>query len=314
MKKMRVAAVQVKARLAEPDYNTEVAERLAREAFRQGAQWVILPEFFTTAVGFHPKMLDAALPLEGKPMEMLKGLAREHNGVVGGSYIALRGLQSYNTFVLALPDGTTLRHDKDQPTMWENCYYLGGNDDGVLDTPAGRIGVALCWEFVRTRTVRRLFGRVDLVVGGSCWWTLPEKRLPGFPLELHDRNLEIMADTPGRFARLLGVPVVHAAHAGELEGGLPLVPGFPYRSYYLGETQILDGAGRILARMRREDGEGFVSAELDLSEKHGPTEALPKGFWIPNLPRAFRLLWTIQNLHGRSYYRRKTLPYRRRTS
>lgn len=313
MKKLRVAAVQMKARLADPDHNLEIAERLARKAFRQGVDWVILPEFFTTAVGFHPKMLDAALPLEGRPMEMLKGLARENNGVVGGSYIALRGRHSYNTFVLAFPEGKTFLHDKDQPTMWENCYYLGGSDDGVLGTPAGRVGVVLCWEFVRTRTVRRLLGRVDLVVGGSCWWTLPERRLPGFPAELHDRNLQIMIQTPGRFARLLGVPVVHAAHAGEFDGGLPLVPRFPYRSHYLGETQIVDGAGNILARMKREDGEGFVSAELDLSEKEGPTEALPKGFWIPNLPRAFRLLWTIQNLHGRSYYRWKTLPHRKRS-
>ena len=122
-----------------------------------------------------------------------------------------------------------------------------------------------------------------------------------------------MAQTPGRFARLLGVPVVHAAHAGELEGGLPLVPGFPYRSCYLGETQIVNSEGRILARMRREDGEGFVSAELDLTEKHGPGETLREGFWIPNLPPAFRLMWTLQNLHGRSYYRRKTLAYRRRS-
>ena len=310
--KLRVAAVQMKARLGDTGYNIDAAERLAKEAFRQGADWVILPEFFTSAMGFHPKMLDAALPLEGRPMEMLKGLAREHSGVVGGSYIALRGRHSYNTFVLALPDGTTLMHDKDQPTMWENCYYQGGNDEGILNTPAWSTGVVLCWEFVRTRTARRMLGRVDLVVGGSCWWTLPEKSLPGFPAGLHDRNLEIMVRTPARFAGLLGVPVVHAAHAGGFEGGLPLFPGFPYRSHYLGETQIVDGAGRILARMRREDGEGFVSAELDLSEKHDPLESVPEGFWIPNLPRAFRLLWAIQNLHGKHYYLRKTFAYRQR--
>lgn len=61
--------------------------------------------------------------------------------------------------------------------MWENCYYIGGSDDGILETTAGNIGVALCWEFMRTRTVRRLLNRVDLVVGGSCWWTIPEKPL-----------------------------------------------------------------------------------------------------------------------------------------
>jgi N-carbamoylputrescine amidase len=304
MDKLCFAAVQMKARLGDVDNNIDAARRLAKEAFREGADWVILPEFFTSAMGFHPKMHDVALPLEGRAMQMLKDLSREHNGVVGGSYIAVRGMHSYNTFVLALPDGTTLMHDKDQPTMWENCYYQGGTDEGILETPVGRTGVAMCWEFIRTRTVRRLLGRVNLVVGGSCWWTLPKKRLPGFPPRLHDLSQQIMAQTPSRFARLLGAPVVHAAHAGDFEGKLPFSPGFLYRSYYLGETQIVDETGRIMARMKREDGEGFVTAELDLSKKHEPTESVPDGFWIPELPRAFRLLWIIQNLHGRRYYRR----------
>jgi len=47
--------------------------------------------------------------------------------IVGGSFIASRSGEHYNTFVLAMPDGSTAFHDKDQPTMWENCYYLGGS-------------------------------------------------------------------------------------------------------------------------------------------------------------------------------------------
>ena len=309
MKSMRVAAIQMRARLADVEANLRSADRLVQEAFRKGAEWVILPEFFTSAVGFNRKMLDVAEPLEGRAMELLKRLAREHQGVVGGSFIALRGLQSYNSFVLAFPDGSTVLHDKDQPTLWENCYYLGGNDDGVLCTPQGNVGAALCWEFVRTRTARRLRGRVDVVVGGSCWWTLPEKALPGFPRALRERNLEIMIETPGRFARMLGVPVVHAGHAGEFEGGLPLLPGFPFRSHYLGETQIVNGDGQILDRMRYEDGEGLVLAEISLGRKSAPGEPIPDRFWIPDLPPQIRFLWDIQNLHGRRYYRRKTLPY-----
>jgi hypothetical protein len=111
---------------------------------------------------------------------------------------------------------------------------------------------------------------------------------------------------------MLGVPVVHAAHAGEFEGELPLVPGFPYRSHYLGETQIVDGNGQILAKMRYEDGEGFVMAEIDPEKKWRPSEPIPDRFWIPDLPAQFLLLWHLQNLHGRQYYRWKTLPYRKR--
>ncbi|MGQ9758173.1 MAG: carbon-nitrogen hydrolase family protein [Actinomycetota bacterium] len=301
---MRVAAVQMTARLADVDHNLERAEKLVEEAFARGCEMVILPEFFTSAVAFHPDMLRAALPFEGPALEMLRGAARRHGGYVGGSFIASRGGDNYNTFVLAFPDGDYAVHDKDQPTMWENCYYLGGKDDGILQTPLGSVGVALCWELVRTRTVRRLRGRVDLLVGGSCWWTVPDRAIP-LPGKrgAHRRNLEIMRGTPARIARLLGVPVVHAAHAQDFEARMPLLPGLPYRSFYLGETMIVDGMGRVLARRSREEGEGIVVAEVSPG-KVDPLEDPPEGFWIPDLPWLIRLAWGCQNLHGRWYYRR----------
>ncbi|NVM56263.1 MAG: carbon-nitrogen hydrolase family protein [Candidatus Helarchaeota archaeon] len=307
---MKIAAIQMMAEFADVEANLKIAKRLATQAFTDGAEWVILPEFFTSAMGYQKKMLDIAMPIDDKPMQLLNDLAIKYNGVVGGSFIALRGNESYNTFVLAFPDGNTYFHDKDQPTMWENCYYIGGKDDGVLETTVGNIGVALCWEFVRTRTVRRLLDRVNMVVGGSCWWTIPKEPLQGFTPDIHEWNVEIMSETPARFARLLGVPVVHAAHAGDFECETPLVPDFSYKSYYLGETQIVDGSGKILARLRREDGEGIIMTELDLTKKWKPSEPIPDGFWIPELPPVLNLTWQYLNKHGEKYYRTETKPYR----
>ena len=57
--------------------------------------------------------------------------------------------------------------------MWENALYVGGRR---RRRPRGRpftVGAAVCWEFMRTPTARRLRGRVDLVVGGSNWWSVP---------------------------------------------------------------------------------------------------------------------------------------------
>ncbi|RJP85244.1 MAG: carbon-nitrogen hydrolase family protein [Desulfobacteraceae bacterium] len=305
---MKVAAVQMKAVLGDVKTNLAKAQGLAEDAFRSGAEWVVLPEFFTSAVGFSPKMRDAALPLDGPAMDMLKSLASKYIGVVGGSYIAKKGNDLYNTFVLALPDGSVYFHDKDLPTMWENCYYRPGGDDGMLETPYGNVGVALCWEFIRTQTVRRLIHRIDFAVGGSCWWTLPDRRLPGFPKSLMDDNLSIMQAAIPKFARMLGVPVVHAAHAGDIDCGLPLLPGFPYRSYFLGETRIVDGAGNQLARMSHADGEGFVTADLDLTLRHDPSEPIPNAFWTFDLPWQLRLVWKYQNRHGRWIYRHRTRP------
>lgn len=300
---MKVAAIQMTARLADVDYNLERAEKLVDESFSRGCKMVILPEFFSSAVAFHPDMLRAALPLQGPALEMLRGAARRHGGYVGGSFIASRDGDNYNTFVLVFPDGDYSCHDKDQPTMWENCYYLGGKDDGILQTPLGPVGVALCWELVRTRTVHRLRGKVDLLVGGSCWWTVPDRAIP-LPgkKSAHLRNLEIMRETPVRMARMLGVPVIHAAHAQDFEARMPLLPGFPYRSFYLGETMIVDGTGRVLARMSREEGEGIIVADIQPGRVE-PSEDPPESFWIPRLPWLIRFAWAYQNLHGRWYYR-----------
>lgn len=302
--RMKVAAVQMTARLAGVDENIARAGALLEEALGQGCELVILPEFFTSAVAFHPEMKSAALLFEGRALKLMTDAARRHGAYVGGSFICSKGPDNYNTFILVSPDGSYAAHDKDQPTMWENCWYVGGTDDGILDTKLGKVGVALCWELVRTRTVHRLRGKIDMLVGGSCWWSVPDSALP-LPTKASAgrRNLDIMADTPGRMARLLGVPVIHAAHAGEFEARMPLMPGFPYRSHFLGETQITDAGGNVLARLRREDGEGFVVAAVEPG-RVAPVEEPPDGFWIPDLPPLIRFAWQYQNIHGRWYYRR----------
>ncbi len=111
-----------------------------------------------------------------------------------------------------------------------------------------------------------------------------------------------------QFAKMLGVPVVHAAHAGEVDSGLPLLPGFPYQSYFLGETQIVDGSGKQLACLSREDGDGFVIADVDIRQKHQATDTIPDGFWIPDFPLQFKMIWSYQNWHGKRYYQKKTRP------
>jgi N-carbamoylputrescine amidase len=213
----------------------------------------------------------------------------------------------FRSFILAGPDGVLGQHDKDQPTMWENAYYLGGNDDGVIDTPLGAVGAAVCWELVRTRTVKRLRGRVRLVVGGSCWWTMPEWPLLNALLaRRHEENREIMRATPARFARLVGAPVIHAAHCGRFVAETPRMPFVRYPSHYLGEAQIVAADGVLLARRLYEEGEGVALARVTLAAAPA-AEPLPDRFWIPDLPRWAIAIWDYQNAHGAREYQRVKL-------
>jgi N-carbamoylputrescine amidase len=299
---VKAAAIQMNADLGNIESNLVKTEKLIEKAASSGAKLIIVPEFFTSAMAFHPSLLQAALPLQSKAHDLLTTMARKHQAYVGGSFIAIKHNERYNTFVLAMPDGRSFYHDKDQPTMWENCYYIGGDDDGILNTPIGPMGAVLCWEFVRNRTVQRLLGKVDLVVGGSCWWSVPMGWPPKMFWEWHHRkNKKIMSATPSTLARLLGVAVVHAAHAGEFKAHMPCLPGVPYSSFFLGETQIVDRSGVIVARMKREEGEGLITADITLG-RVSPTLTYTTSFWISKLPLLFRLVWTYQNIHGKWYY------------
>jgi len=286
---VRVGAIQMTAELANVDVNLLKAERLTRLAFKRGARLVVLPELFTSAMAFHPDMTKAIEAVDGRPTELLCKLAREGNAFVGGSFLAWRNGNVYNSFVLALPNGKALRHDKDYPSYWEACYYVGGSDDGVLSTPDGKVGVALCYEFVRSRTAARLKGKVDMVVGGSCWWDVEDTAPADDPMRKW--LLDLLKETPGRFARMLGVPVVHASHAGRFVGQTWPGKPDPFPSSYMGETQIISGKGEILARLSRRDGEGVVTADVALGEVPGQRLGIPDRFWIPEMPAEEHRLW-----------------------
>ena len=97
--------------------------------------------------------------------------------------------------------------------------------------------------------------------------------------------------------------MIHASHAGRFTCNSPWLPGVGYRSVYLGETQIVDGAGTILARLSHEDGDGVITAEITPGHVE-PSEETPDRFWIPDLPGLIRFAWTYQNFHGRRYYQK----------
>lgn len=309
--RLRVAAIQMVPKLGDVAANLLQAETLAGEALDRGAQWVILPEMFTSGAAFHPDMLKAIRPLDGEPARLLSRLAREGRAVVGGSFLASRDGRVFNTFLLAHPDGTVGRHDKDRPTYWEACYYEGGSDDGVLDSPLGPVGAVLCWEAIRSGTARRLAGKVRMVVGGSTWWTLPDDAPPDSPLRAD--NLKMLRESPPRLARMLGVPVVHASHAGPFQGFFsPSLPDVAYDSSYLGETMIVDARGNVLGRRSQADGAGVLLAEIEVREPVTPTEAIPGTYWIPpELPEPWQDSWHRWLKSGARYYQEVTLPYLR---
>ena len=307
--RVRVAAVQIAAKAGDLSANLAQAETLALEALERGAKVVALPEFFTTPCFVHPRVREAVVATENPAREMLSRLARRYGAYVGGSMLTRRGRDVYNTYCLAGPDGGVQTHDKDLPTMWENAFYIGGGDDGVVETEFGTAGLAVCWELIRWRTVRRFADRVRFAITGNQWWSLADN-WPGARslfAALGQYNRYLAENAPVELARILGVPVIHASHSGRFEGRFLLVPGantaVRYASEFVGRTQIVDAGGHVIASRDSQEGPGVIVAEMVVA---GAAHALPptRRFWIPHLPLLHRLYWHHQNVCGRSYYRR----------
>jgi predicted amidohydrolase len=135
---VRAAAIQMTAALGDVSANLAQAEQLVRAALSKDAELIVLPEMFSSAMGFHDDVLKSIRPIDGAPKQLMHKLAREGRALVGGSFLARDGDDVFNSFLMVSPDGSYARHDKDHPTLWENCYYRPGNDDGVLPHHTGR--------------------------------------------------------------------------------------------------------------------------------------------------------------------------------
>jgi predicted amidohydrolase len=302
---MRVAAVQLEVRIGDIEGNLGACEALVREAAAAGAGLVALPEFFTTGVVFDPALADAAVPFDGPATRMLSRVAAETGAYVGGSFLCRDGDgEVRNAYVLAAPDGRLLgRHDKDLPTMWENAFYVGGNDDGMIEADGFSAGAAVCWEFMRSATARRLRGRVDLVVGGSNWWSVPRWRPHALFERMERGNSATALRAPAVFGRYVGAPVVHAAMSGAVECSMPDMPGVRYRGHLEGGALVADADGRVLAVRRPEEGSGFVIADVE-PQRTTPAEPVPERFWLHRREPLAAWAWNSQRLHGRRWYRR----------
>jgi predicted amidohydrolase len=315
---LRVAAVQIHPVLADVSANLERAEQLIREAIRQRAEWIALPEFFTSGLAFDPVNLpNAPRPLDGAPMQMLKRLAKEGRAAIGGGFLARSGRDVFNTFALVLPTGEIFTHDKDFPTTsMESSLYAGGEDDefvkeivrkgvttereivasrpdntksGVFRLPNRlSVGAAMCWEQVRYRTARRMRGQVDLVLTASGW--------PAGPADPK------IVETPRRLARLVGAPVVHASIVGPVPSANAPDGSGSRTLQFSGTSQIVDGSGKSIAIRQFAEGEGVLVGEIEPGRVM-PSEDIPDAtFWTPEGPPEGSTNWHTSGAAGRAIY------------
>jgi hypothetical protein len=81
----------------------------------------------------------------------------------------------------------------------------------------------------------------------------------------------------------------------------PLIPGVPWPTIFVGESQIVTRDGTTLAKLGYDDGEGYIAASVELGPAT-PLDPIPSGFWMAPHPASMGLVWQLQNHFGRLSY------------
>lgn len=151
----RIALIQMRCG-PEPEKNFARAVRFIRDAAKQKAQMICLPELFQSEYFCQTeehKYFDLAEEVPGKSTIALEKLAAELGVVIIASLFEKRGAGVYhNTAAIIDADGKFLgkyrkMHIPDDPLYHEKFYFTPG-DLGfrAWDTARGKIGVCVCWD------------------------------------------------------------------------------------------------------------------------------------------------------------------------
>lgn len=261
---MKVAALQmttgpdVKANLAEADL-------LLGEAARAGARVAALPENFAF-MGLEDvdKRTVAEAEGSGPIQEFLAASARRYGVWIIGGTVPLRGAGDGRVAAASLvydAEGRCVaRYDKihlfdvDIPgrveQYRESAHVAPGARPVAIDTPAGRLGLAVCYD-VRFPELFRRYAREE-----ARWFTLPSA-FTGPTGRAHWETL-VRARAIENLAY-----VVAPAQSGIHPNG---------RETY-GDSLIVDFWGRVLARLPR--GRGAIVAEVEPERQDHARLAFP---------------------------------------
>ncbi|MFN7140388.1 MAG: nitrilase family protein [Limisphaerales bacterium] len=151
-RKLRVAAVQMESAPGDKEANFKKIELFVGRAVGQGVDVIIFPECCITGYWFirhlAPEQLNdlsERFP-EGTSTQRLIRLAGENAISIGAGFVE-KGEDGvfYNSYVVALPDGTVHRHRKLH--AFEHPCIQSGRDYTVFDLPGGfRAAVLICYD------------------------------------------------------------------------------------------------------------------------------------------------------------------------
>jgi len=228
-----VAVLQYAPQHAAVAANLELSLRKIEDAGDRGASIVVLPECCTTGLVYSDRgeLFDVAETFEGPAVSAWKKAAARLKIYIIAGMAEREGKKLFNAAILASPDGTASRYRKAHVFGDERSLFDLGDELACLDTPWGRIGVAVCYDIWFPELTRALAKNgATLVVSPSNWFVPPRQTSDpsgASPMAMHHAIAAACSNE---------ITIACADRIGE-EGGVR----------FLGQSFIVGPNGRLLA-------------------------------------------------------------------
>jgi N-carbamoylputrescine amidase len=270
--RFRIGLVQMRC-APDPAANLATAVARVRQAARDGAQVVCLPELFRSP--YFPQREDHAAfalaePVPGPTTDALARVAAEAGVVVIAPLFERRAAGVYHNSAAVIDAGGALRglyrkmHIPDDPLFYEKFYFTPG-DLGfrAFDTACGKIGALVCWDqwYPEAARLTALAGANVLFYPTAIGWHPREKAEHG------EAQLAAWQTIQRAHAIANGVYVAvvnRVGHEGPAGGGIE----------FWGASFVCDPFGVVLAEASRGDDETLV-VECDLAHQEDVRRSWP---------------------------------------
>ena len=269
--------------------NLDRAERIVREAAKQGANIILIQELFETPYfckGHETKYFSVAMPIQENPaVQRFQMLAKELNVVLPASVYERSGNAFYNSIAIIDAGGELLgtyrkSHIPESPGYHEKFYFSPG-DTGfkVWRTKFGTIGVAICWDqwFPETARTMALMGAEMLF----------------FPTAIGSEPQDPSIDSRDHWQRTMQghaaanlMPVVASNRVGTEKSDTWTVT-------YYGSSFIADHTGGIVKQADRSS-ETVITASFDLQKIRDYREAW--GVFRDRRPELYAPIMTLDGV------------------
>ncbi|MGD9927750.1 MAG: nitrilase family protein, partial [Sphaerochaeta sp.] len=279
METYKTATVQFQHTPGNKEVNLEIIAAYVDEAGKDGVKLIVFPEMCITGYWHVRKLSREEIQVLSEPVpdgpstRKLVDLATKYKMTIGAGLIELAENGSlYNTYVVALSDGSVHKHRKLHTFI--SAHMESGDSYTVFDTPEGvTLGVLICYDnnIIENARMTSLLGAEVLLAphqSGGCNSASPKgmKTIdPQLWEERETRTDELLAEFQGPKGRgwlMRWLP--SRAH----DNGMFLLfsngVGRDDDEVRTGNAMILDPYGEVLAESKAI-GNDMVRAELDLS-------------------------------------------------